>query len=340
MIRTLQITLLALATLSGAAEAQTLAALAPAHPKLRPEAVVTGDLVRIGDLVANAGIVADVPIFRAPDLGATGTVPAQAVVEAVRNHALVGLDTAGLSEVTVTRASRAIPTGDIEQAVTHALSTKFALGQDKDIALNFDSELRTVQVDPVAKGEPRVARITYDARTGRFYTVIELPAGATTVAPLRLSGHATVTAEVAVLANSVARGALIKDADIVIERRPRADLARDVIGDREQVVGLAARSALEPGQPVRAAQLMRPETVQRNEQVTLVYEVPGIVLTVRGKAIEGGSEGEVISVLNEQSKRMVQGVIVGPGRVLIDTRAPRIAANLPAGEPQSKGKAH
>jgi len=340
MIRKMIIAGFTLAALAGPAMAQRTAALEPMHPKLKPEAVVNADLVRIGDLVSNAGIIANVPIFRAPDLGATGTVPAEAVVEAVRRHALVGLDTGGVNEVTVTRASRAIPVEDIEHCIARALSTQFALGDAKDIALNFDSELRTQHVEPAAKGEPRVARITYDAANRRFYAVVELPAGADAHASLRLYGRATVTAEVAVLANPVARGAVIKDSDVVIERRARTEIGRDAITDRDQAVGLAARNALEQGQPLRAAQLMKPEVIQRNDQVTLVYEVPGITLTVRGKAVEGGAEGDVISVLNEQSKRTIQGVIVGPGRVLIDTRAPRIASNLPPSEPETKGNAH
>ena len=49
---------------------------------------------------------------------------------------------------------------------------------------------------------------------------------------------------------------------------------------------MAARRALRAGQPLRSADLMKPELVQRNETVTLVYEVPGIVLTMRGKALE------------------------------------------------------
>ncbi len=76
---------------------------------------------------------------------------------------------------------------------------------------------------------------------------------------------------------------------------------------------------------------MKPELVQRNETVTLVYQVPGITLTVRGKAVEGGAEGDVIAVLNEQSKRTVQGVVAGPGRVIISTGTPRLAANLQPG---------
>ncbi len=44
---------------------------------------------------------------------------------------------------------------------------------------------------------------------------------------------------------------------------------------------------------------MKPDLVQRGDAVTLVYEVPGIVLTLRGKAMEGGALGDTISVVNE-----------------------------------------
>jgi flagella basal body P-ring formation protein FlgA len=327
MIRKTLFALVALAALGGPAAAQ-IVALPPAHPKLKAEATVNSDLVRIGDLVANAGIIADVPIFRAPDLGATGTVPAATVAEAVRAHALVGLDTGGLAEVTVTRASRTIVAGEIEHTISRALAAQFSLGDAKDIALNFDGELHALHVEPAATGAPRVARLSYDAHNGRFYAVIAPPAGGGARAPLQLSGRATVTMEVAVLANPVARGAVLKDSDVQLERRPRAEIGRGAVTHRAQAVGLAARDALEPGRPLRLAQLMKPALVQRNEQVTLIYEVPGITLTVRGKAAEAGAEGDTISVLNEQSKRTIQGVIVGPGRVVVSGKTPRLAANL------------
>ena len=158
-----------------------------------------------------------------------------------------------------------------------------------------------------------------------------MPTGATSRGTLRLSGRAAATAEVVTLIRPVERGEILKSADVLIERRPRADIGRDIINDQDKAVGLAARAALQPGRPLRVADLMRPELVQRNETVTLLYEVPGITLTVRGKAIEGGAEGDVISVLNEQSKRTVQGVVASPGRVIISTGSPRLAANLPPG---------
>src|SRR4051812_11818762 len=95
------------------------------RPTLKSEAIVSSDIVRIGDLVQNAGAVGDVPIFRAPDLGHSGGVPANRVVDAVRPHHIIGLDTRGLSEVVVTRASRALTAKDFETRVVRALAGQY-----------------------------------------------------------------------------------------------------------------------------------------------------------------------------------------------------------------------
>jgi flagella basal body P-ring formation protein FlgA len=93
-----------------------------------------------------------------------------------------------------------------------------------------------------------------------------------------------------------------------------------------------------PGQPLRRTDLMKPQVVHRDDNITLVYEVPGIMLTTRGKALEGGAEGDVINVLNVQSKRTIQGTVIGPNRVniLVSTAAlpnPNKLADTPAPSP-------
>ena len=51
---------------------------------------------------------------------------------------------------------------------------------------------------------------------------------------------------------------------------------------------------------------------------------PGLYLTGRGKALENGTEGDTVNVLNLQSKRTVQGIVIGPGQVSVSIAAPRI----------------
>jgi flagella basal body P-ring formation protein FlgA len=304
-----------------------VAAEAP-HPVLKASAVVNGPLVTVGDLVENAGIIAKVPIFRAPDLGTTGTVPAAAIADAVRAHALIGLDTAGLEEVRVTRAARMIPAKEIEAAVAEALADKYQLGLAKDVRVDFDRTLQAIYIEPSALAEPRVARIVYDARSGRFDASVDLPTGASSRGTLRLAGRAIATAEVVVAAHAIERGSVIKDADVVLERRPRTEIGRDPLGGNDIVIGMAARNSLAEGRVLHAPDLMKPELVQRNETVTLTFDIPGIALTVRGKALEAGAEGDVVSVLNEQSKRTLQGIVTGRGRVAIGSRSSRLAANI------------
>lgn len=298
------------------------------HPVLKADAVVTDNVVRVGDLVAHAGIIARVPIFRAPDLGSTGTVSADDVIEAVRKHELIGLDTAGLTEVRVTRAARAIPMKDIEDAIIHALMVRYNLGPAKDITVTFDHEMQTIYVPPAANGVVRVTGIDYDVHSGHFSASLEFPAGATSRGRLQIYGRAQAMVDVLTVAHQIERGVTLKNTDLVIERRPKVEIARDALTDRDQVVGLSARVTLHPGRPLRTADLTKPDLVQRNETVTLVYQVPGIMLTVRGNAAEGGSEGDVISVINEQTKRTVQGVVVGAGRVVVNAGSARRAANI------------
>jgi flagella basal body P-ring formation protein FlgA len=331
MIRSILVAFATLVAITTAGNAQVASLSDPQRPSLKSEATINGDIVRIGDLIEHAGIVASVPIFRAPDLGDTGSVAVENVLEAVRKHGLIGVNVGDVREVVVTRASRTIPANEIEDAITKSLSARFDLGSSKDIVVTFARDMRAIHVEPSAKGEPRVANIDYDLRSGRFEAAIEIPASAGKRTAIQLSGRATATVEVATAARTIERGVILRDADLIMERRARSEVGRDVITSPAQAVGLAPRGSLQPGRPIRTAELMKPDLVQRNETVTLVYEVPGVVLTIRGKAAEGGAEGDVINVLNEQSKRTLQGVVIGPGRVAINNGSPRVASNSTTG---------
>src|SRR6202042_588044 len=124
-----------LLALCGVAAAQTTTT-----PALKASVIVSGDVVRIGDLVDNAGPVADIPIFRAPDLGTTGAVATDRIVEAIRPHQLIGIDTHGITEVIVTHASRAITAQEISNSIAQALAGQYGFGDARNIMVNFDRD--------------------------------------------------------------------------------------------------------------------------------------------------------------------------------------------------------
>jgi flagella basal body P-ring formation protein FlgA len=307
----------ALLAITAPAEAQVVSARWPyAIPTLKPAVTVTSDLVRIGDLVDNAGAVANIPIFRSPDYGTTGTVPASQVIDAVRAHDLIMIDARGLTEVEVTRAGHAIGTKDIQERVARAFAGRQNLGDAKGLVVTLDRETRPILLEPSASADLQVVRSYYDPRSGRFDITFELAGNSgNRVGPLRYTGTLLDAVEVVVLTRSVNRGDVLRNTDVAVERRPRAEVSGEVLGSLEKAIGSAARQSMRAGYAPRRADLMKPNLVRRDEAVTLVYEAPGLMLTMLGKAIDSGAEGDLVNVLNVQSKRPVQGYVSGPGRV-------------------------
>jgi flagella basal body P-ring formation protein FlgA len=320
--------LITLLALTAPAAAQGLDAASSAGPTLKASATVMGELVRIGDLVENAGAVADVPIFRAPDLGQTGSVPVASVLEAVRGHHIIGLETHGLSEVAVTRAARAITAKDVEARILRALAGKYGLPDSINLAVVFDNDVRTFEVEATATNELAVARLGYEPRTARFDVAFELPGSVVARRlPLRFTGSLSETFEAVVPTHEIAQGQVLNVADLAIERRPKSNLSSSTLTTIEQAQGLSAKHALRAGQVIRAADVAKPELVGRGETVTIVFQVPGIMLTIVGKAAEPGALGDVINVLNVQTKHTVQATVIGPGRVSVNAPGARLAAN-------------
>jgi flagella basal body P-ring formation protein FlgA len=329
-MRSLLLATALLAATSAAASAQTRDDVIAA-PVLRANVSVAGDLVRIGDLIDNAGSSAKIALYRAPELGTTGTLPTAQVLSALRAHQVIGVDTRDLREISVTRLARTLLPREIELAVAGALERRSGLGDAANLSLTFDRDLGDIKLEAANSGAMQPASVRYEPRGNRFDVTFEIANdNISTPARLRFTGTVIETVEAAVLARGIERNELIKSSDVVVERRPKAEAGSDAVV-RDRAVGMQARRQLRAGQAVRLADLAKPDLVQRDQSVTLIYDTPGLYLTVRGKAQDSGTEGDVVNVLNLQSKRTVQGVVIGRGQVSVAVATPR----LPAAETSS-----
>src|SRR3954454_12973456 len=296
-----------------------------AIPVLRASVSVAGDLVRIGDLVDNAGSAEKIAIYRAPDPGTTGSLPIAQVLATLRAHQVIGVDTRDVAAILVTRLARSIEVNEIEREVARALERRNGLGDAGSLSLTFDRDVQALQLDASNSGALQPTAVRYDSRSGRFDVSFEI-ANDANAAPIkiRFTGTAIETVEAAVLARSVERNEVIKSSDVMVERRPKAEVGNDAAA-RDNVVGMQARRQLRAGQAVRVTDLAKPDLVVRDQNVTLIYESGGLYLTIRGKALEGGTEGDAVNVLNLQSKRTVSGIAVGRGQVSVAVAMPRPA---------------
>ncbi len=170
----------------------------------------------------------------------------------------------------------------------------------------------------------RLEQFSYDGRSGRFNAQV---AANGLREEIRLSGRATSVEALPVLRNRVAPGDTITANDVEWRQMPAGRYGSDYIERVEDVIGQTPRRSLGMGQPIRSADLSRPEAVNKNALVTMIATVPGLTITTSGRAIEGGAIGDVIQVTNLQSKKIVQATIVAPNQVQVITAARLIASN-------------
>lgn len=299
-------------------------------PMLRADVVVYSDLVTLGDLFDHAGMLAETPVFRAPEPGTRGAVATHIVVEVARAAGLDRMDLAGLSEVSVERAGVRLLASDIEALVAGALNEELAarLGENAGAyRVTINQNLQAITVGAELADRLRVDLLARPSnRSTRFSAVVRTPGGDDIV---RLDGQADHRIAVPVLARAVPRGEVVRASDL---RLQEMDYARTIgtptLVHRDDIIGLAARRTLRAGAPVNPDDLAEPLMVERQDLVTLVYRHGALALTVRARALDEGAYGQSVDVINLQSNRTVRGVVAGHGLIHVLGPMQDIASTL------------
>lgn len=300
-------------------------AIAPAFAAeravLRSEVRAGGDTLMLADLVDGVDeAIAETPLFRAPALGETGTIQVRRIVEAASRLG-VDIDTRGKAQLLITRPARRISAAEIETAVKATLEQQLGV-EAQALSVLFEGPAPTLLV-PASLHVPVVAdELAYDRRSRRLAATVWVgPNAGDRRAAVRIAGSVSELVEVAVLNRPLGRGETVQAADFSLERRPKETLPADLSSNAAALAGRVARRAIQAGAVLRMGDVAKPEIVARGEVVTVFYEIPGMTLTLRGKASEAGAQGDTIAVVNPQSKKILQATVIGPGKVAV-TAAP------------------
>jgi len=101
----------------------------------------------------------------------------------------------------------------------------------------------------------------------------------------------------------------LSDLDIQVEQKEEYHLLAS------QFVGKAVRRTIRSGAVIKGRDVMEPIQVNRNSRVKMVYRVGRLEITATGRALDQGSMGDIISVMNLDSRKRVDGRVTGFGTV-------------------------
>jgi flagella basal body P-ring formation protein FlgA len=280
-------------------------------PMLKSSVTVASGYVRLGDLFDNAGAHAGDIIANAPPAGGHQVFDASWLASTASEHGLNWQAPSAFTHVEVTRASTVIGSDQIAQQ----LAEKIAGGRP-DEKVRLDSMVK-LYVPVGSSTDIAIDNLQIDQASGRFNADLRVPANDPTAQSIRVNGIVQTTVQVPTLNRAVQVGDIIGPDDISWTTVPANQLPSGNVTNPNQLVGYAARRSLRPGTPLRTVDVQQPILVHRNDLVEVVVEQPGLYITVEGKALEDGGKGQVISVSNLQSKRILQAVVQAGGQVSI-----------------------
>lgn len=290
--------------------------------ELRSRVEIDDAIVTLGDLFEGAGDLADRAVFRAPDLGVTGALPAN---EAVKAAAAAGLAVDRLptfGSVTVVRRAVTIDADTLRALVAEAAAARLGAAVET-IDVTIDETVTPVVAAATARTPAALTDFVLQSASGRFNATLAIDVGDGT-RPVALAGRAVETIAVPVLSRPIDRRSVIHASDVTIVRIDKRRVPGSAVIDAGEVIDMAAKRPLRAGEVIATADIEPPRVVLRGDLVTLQYSRPGLTLSARGRALGDGAKGDIVSVLNEQSKRTIQGIVTGAGTVAVTASSPTV----------------
>ncbi len=121
----------------------------------------------------------------------------------------------------------------------------------------------------------------------------------------------TALASSVVANTTLKRGTQISVSDIEI----KTDDAQEYEDLKDKYVGMAVIRTIATGTTIRDRDIAAPIQVRRNSRVKMIYKIGRLEITATGRAMAQGREGDIIPVMNMESRQSVEGRVTGQGIV-------------------------
>ncbi|MEI4937707.1 flagellar basal body P-ring formation chaperone FlgA [Aeromonas caviae] len=112
----------------------------------------------------------------------------------------------------------------------------------------------------------------------------------------------------------VAKGDILSEPMLTLAYQDQTLIRGDYITDPTALIGVRSKRELKPGQPIRLTQVC---VVCKGDQVTLSAENSSMQIKTMARALQDGSFGDMIRLVNTRSGRTVQGQVSAVGSVIV-----------------------
>ena len=279
---------------------------------LRPDAVITGDYIKLGDIFDGTEN-ADYVLGPAPLPGKDMVLNARTLYKIASALDVEWKPATSAEQIILRREAVVIPQDDI----TSALEEKIREDVKESFSISYMTK-PSEMIMPAGTDEGfEITAFHYDVQKDTFNASIVAPSAENPIKRTNVSGRVERLVSVPVLKNVLKNGDIIGALDIDYIELPKNKIASGVVMQESDIVNMTPRRTMASGKPISLNELESPKMVGRGDLITLIFDNGSMYLTTKGKALQAGAIGDTVRVSNIDSDKNLQGVITGHREVTI-----------------------
>lgn len=291
---------------------------------LKKDISVVERLITVGDIFTDAGDASSVPVLEAPAPGKVKSLSSHELARIADQHGLDWERPDYLKRISVRRLSGTIQPSEladlilesaIEQGANPDSMVRF-FGRNKGLVVPLNTSILDVEFE----------QFSFSSRQNRFNAVLKVPSGTDVPNKITMSGTIDEVRDIPVFNRSIVPGETVSSEDISWMKVPTTKINGRAVLSPRQLVGMTVRRPIRPERPIMSNDVMTPVAVDKGAAVTMTVRSGAMILTAAGRALEDGSIGETIRVINSKSRLTVDARVVSKGQVEI-LAAPSLAIN-------------
>ena len=208
---------------------------------------------------------------------------------------------------------RTITTHEIKESTKNYLLSHLDWDPESmDIEVSYDGKDLIL---PSGKMTLDFAMLSNSRRVGRIPLTAQVKVNDKFIKRLRINAKVAVFQDVVRTINSVQRGNIIGNSDVIVERVRTERLLRDIPTQLNKVIGKEATRNLQTGQIVKFRDFKKVPLVERGSRVIILATKGPMKITAPGAVREEGFKNSIVQVVNLETKKIIYAEVVSANTV-------------------------
>lgn len=280
---------------------------------LKTSSLINDDVVRLGDIFEGVE-KPDTILGKAAPLGKEMVLSSTELRNIARNYKVSWTPESPADQATIKRDTHTISANEITDTLKASLSDRGVEGNFTLTLTQSDpSMLLPTNVEPTLE----VANLKYTPDSDVFTATLASPSAAKPLKTLQISGLINRTVSVPALTGSARKGDIISASDIAWVEVPERNVSKDAILDADDLIGKTPQRVLTANRVIRMGDVTNPQLVDRGDDVTIIYNFNGMMLSAKGKSLQNGAQGDLIRVTNLSSAKSLSAEVTGDRTVTV-----------------------